>query len=647
MTPIEIARKLAEYEQTQEAQRAYTLALQQDGTTAEERLEAANYIFFSQGNYKVAYTTFVTLYNQGYFQEELLDLMTQAFYLLNVKEQRRRYQDNCERLSRYPYLFRKDFPEFEQLPIQFFPFDDNGYLPYFPTVGRFGDYINLNDPVIDRNFFHDLENPILAKDVISQYQLEYLNDNVRKSEWVGRENHIYLHYERWDVFCAYLQCLEWKELLRDRKIVFLIGDELSQYPIDFQARFGIDYSKYPVRPVHPQEVTRLIWHTQLSSHNGGDFFNEIFHGHPNLLTTESMIFSTLEEIIQKCRKELENLNKRGQALPPELEGMDFRSDKDVLVASLLEYENSCRGLDRASRIVPAVFLQPHFENLFYQMSVNSDGDCTLFSEQYESIRSSALFQSFKYIKTFTPMRRITTSYAATIRYMLDERAQGDKNRVVQDLLTERLLNRSFMVDRQDRLYHDSVLVRFEDGKLNPKATFTALAQFLDLPYTESMTYCSGKDGINPESLEGNVRGFDLATVYRTYDEYANADERAFLEYFMRDAYQFYGYDFRYYHNEPVDGRWIEEKIRNFTTLDSCIETSWRKTLAARIKDLPESDKEFGGIIQDILSRYHAKRLQVAQILLKGLRFVNKQGQPLHMMTPLKLDPALLEQPLYH
>lgn len=78
-----------------------------------------------------------------------------------------------------------------------------------------------------------------------------------------------------------------------------------------------------------------------------------------------------------------------------------------------------------------------------------------------------------------------------------------------------------------------------------------------------MTYCSGRDGLNPESLEGNVRGFDLATVYRTYDEYANDEERAFLEYFLRDAYEEYGYDFHYYKGEPVDEQWIREKIAAF------------------------------------------------------------------------------------
>ena len=41
------------------------------------------------------------------------------------------------------------------------------------------------------------------------------------------------------------------------------------------------------------------------------------------------------------------------------------------------------------------------------------------------------------------------------------------------------------------------------------------------------------------------------------------------------------------------------------------------------------------------------RLNVAQILMDGLHFVNKNGQPLRMMPMLKLEETLLEQPLYH
>ena len=51
--------------------------------------------------------------------------------------------------------------------------------------------------------------------------------------------------------------------------------------------------------------------------------------------------------------------------------------------------------------------------------------------------------------------------------------------------------------------------------------------------------------------------------------------------------------------------------------------------------------------KQVTTSYNENRLRIAQLLMRGLRFVNKQGQPLHMMTPLRLDPALLEQTLYH
>lgn len=241
-------------------------ALQAAGLSPEEELEAASYLLFSKGDYRVAIPASCLFTALGLFQKELAGADDQAFYLPNVEALRRQYEENCTLLSRYPYLFRRDFLPFEDLPIQFYPYDDDGYLPFDWKSGLFSDYVNFHTPVIDRNFFHEfLEKPVLASDVYSQYQLEYLNDTVRKSEWVGRENHIYLHYTDWGTFCAHLQCLSFKKLLKEEKLVFLIEDELAQYPIDFQARFHIDYSRYPVRPVGIREVNRLIWHTQLAA----------------------------------------------------------------------------------------------------------------------------------------------------------------------------------------------------------------------------------------------------------------------------------------------------------------------------------------------------------------------------------------------
>lgn len=661
MRTIELARKLAEMGQKEDAQKGYFLALQkEEELEPKEELEAASYLFFSKWDHKLPFSVFVSLYNRGLFRAELMNLMQQAFYLPNVQKQKKQYERNGRALSKYPYFFHQEFPAFEELPILFFPFDEKGYIPYFQKENRFGDYIDLNDPVIDRYFFKDLEKPVLAQDVYSQYQLEYLNDNVRKSEWVAKENHIYLHYTDWDRFCAYLQCLDFTPLLKEKKLVFLMGEEIGQYPIDFKARFGIDYSQYPIKPVGIREVKKMIWHTQLATHNGGDFFNEIFYGHPNLIACESLMFESAEKMIRKQRQGLRKAQKGEVAFTPflrELASLQNPTDKDLLVAMFLASDDVSGDNQGGERIVPALFFQPHFSNMNYSPQVNQTGDrAILFSEQYEAIRTSPLFQQFKYIKTFTPMRRPTTSYGATVRFMereADADTEGDK--VVGDALTVRLLNRSFMVDKWDRLYRDSVLVRFEDGKLNPKATFTALAEFLDIPYTESMTYCSGKTGLNPESLKGNDLGFDPAAIYRTYDEYVNDADRSLLEYFLRDAYQEYGYDFHYYHGEKVDMDWVREKLKGVSNLDRRIWETTRRVIDRKSKDgtivsagvTYEHEEGCDLLAQHALDDAYKNRLQMTELLLKNLVFVNKDNQPLRLMKKLELDPELLEQPLYH
>ena len=223
MQTLEIARKFAALGETNEACKAYKLALNecQNKEPATEFECALNILQFGRGeDYKISYTCLRDLYNQGFAQDDILAIMDEAFYQPNVKRLQKRYEKNCKLLSKYPYIFRKDFLAFAELPIIFFPYDDNQYTPYFLQKQKFGDYLNFRHEVISRNFFRDLEKPILAADVFSQYELEYLNDNVRKSEWVARENHIYLHYTSWPVFCAYLQVLDLQVLLKDKKIVF-------------------------------------------------------------------------------------------------------------------------------------------------------------------------------------------------------------------------------------------------------------------------------------------------------------------------------------------------------------------------------------------------------------------------------------------
>ncbi|MCI8915982.1 MAG: hypothetical protein HFF26_04835 [Oscillospiraceae bacterium] len=668
MQTIDIARRCAELNAVNDANSAYVLALHQGGLAPEERMEAAVYLLRMGGNYRIAYTQFVQLYHEGQFQEECLNVMTQAFYQPNVKLMKSRYEKNCAALAKYPYLFRRDFPKFEELLLRFYPFDDNGYLPFKPEQQEFGGYVNYNDPVVSRNFFKDLENPILAQDVYSQYELEYLYDNVRLSEDIGRENHLYLHYTSWEVFCAHLQVLNLRDLLKQKKIVFLFGEELDRYPIDFKEMYGIDYSQYPVKPIGIKDIHRLIWHTQFSSDNGGDFFNEVFDSHPNLLCMPSVMMDNVEEIIQSYRTsfaDAEQALAEGRSATASSKTMaklfwdKGRTDKDIVAGMFLDQTDYMKNLDHGARIAPALFFQPHFSNMIYDMTHDEKGHTTLLCDQYDRIRNSSVFKAFKYVKTFTPMRRITTSYAATLRWMIEKRdalkAKDGSKTVIPDMVMNRVLNRSFMIDPEDRLYRDSVLVRFEDGKTNPRATFTALAAFLDIPYTESMTYCSERGIHDVETAEGNVVGFDTATVYRTYDDYATDDERAYIEFCLRDAYEFYGYDLHYYDGGPVDEERVKRWLEGFTGINSRILMSWENNV------LPDAHVHInGGAVETglddelkvrtteaIQEKNDAVRLKLATRLIGQLYFMNKNGQPLRMMPKLELDPALLDQPLYH
>ena len=310
-----------------------------------------------------------------------------------------------------------------------------------------------------------------------------------------------------------------------------------------------------------------------------------------------------------------------------------------------------RQVDPSARIAPAIFFQPHFHNYHCILGANKQNRAVLDSPEYQNLRDFSPLKGFQYIKTFTPMRRPTTSSGATVRFMqcqVEAWKPGEKPVSIPDEISERVLNRNYMVDWQDRLFQDSVLVRFEDGKLNPKATFTALAAFLDLPYTESMTYCSRNGERDPESLEGNDRGFDPAAIYRTYEDYLGPEERYFLEYFMRDVYQRYGYDFQYYDGSPMNEEQINNLIERMHGCTDLILASYERALKYKVffeDEDPEQRRQ--EILQEIKENMMEKRREIASVLMRGLHFINKNGAPLNFMPSLELDPALLEQPLYH
>ena len=127
-----------------------------------------------------------------------------------------------------------------------------------------------------------------------------------------------------------------------------------------------------------------------------------------------------------------------------------------------------------------------------------------------------------------------------------------------------------------------------------------------------------------------------------------------MEYFLRDAYEYYGYDFHYYDGKPVDEAKVQQLIEGFTIIDDYIRETWKEVFRdtreapeGLVQTEEEIEAEIAVMVEGYVNRVAERRLRNSKILMRGLRFVNPQGQPLRMMPALRLDPALLEQPLYH
>ncbi len=122
----------------------------------------------------------------------------------------------------------------------------------------------------------------------------------------------------------------------------------------------------------------------------------------------------------------------------------------------------------------------------------------------------------------------------------------------------------------------------------------------------------------------------------------------YLEYLMGDVYRRYGYDFQYYDGAPMDEAAMDALIGQLHGCTDLILASYEKAMEHKVFFEDEDpDQRRRELLAELRENIAAKRREIAGVLMRGLRFVNKNGAPLNFMPSLELDPALLEQPLYH
>ena len=106
--------------------------------------------------------------------------------------------------------------------------------------------------------------------------------------------------------------------------------------------------------------------------------------------------------------------------------------------------------------------------------------------------------------------------------------------------------------------------------------------------------------------------------------------------------------------QPMDEARVKELLEGFDTIDHYIRDTWKKIYKKatvtvneeRVAEEMELEVQ-GKLLESQVKSFRENRVKNSEILMRGLKFVNRHGQPLHMMPKLELDPELLEQPLYH
>jgi len=371
--------------------------------------------------------------------------------------------------------------------------------------------------VLERPFFLDLEKPLLLKSEYNTYHIEYVVDNVRKSERYGGDNHVYLWYEKIEELVALLCVFDIRVELEEEKLFFLIGEDAlnKYYPFDFKREVGIDYESMPVQSFCVEEIKRLIIDNPTDWYSGNIFMAGILDGHPNLLTMKGfgcsgfpLIYETVfmgrgvfesKEYVETCYashivKEFKSMfysrfSDDGIIYPvPDWEKFWKLLDKKIsggaytpgnwLRAMFISYAEVLWGV-RNSRIAPVIRITSHY-----------NGRKILEGERIP------FFEEFRYIRQIEIVRNSIMRIASRINTYIT--SQKTINRPLVNWYFDIVVRDTYIPECQRHYGPKWILpiedtpnrrsIRFEDLKLYPEDSLGTLCAFLDIPFDETMWY---------------------------------------------------------------------------------------------------------------------------------------------------------------
>ena len=544
------------YEETREKEqlreKAFEIYANCDGTCGKKVhrelmniLQLENYredaIFsFECGKYREAFLMWMEIYNHSVNQEEretIYQIVKEAYYLPNEEDIQNMYEQNCQIMQNYPFVLGIQYKNWEQLSIELYPISDNEICVYHKEEQRFyGPYCDTKENI--PYCFHNLDNPLLLEEVFTYSYLQFLQDNVRKSEDYGGDNHIYLVYDSEDWFSVLLQWFDLSALLQDKKFVFLVGDNAKvQYPINFKEQFGIEYREEDRKPIQIEEMKRIgYWYKMYYAGSnfgtgvlGNSSLIQFIHGHDfhcystlkgKLLWYKNNFRQFLKHPTTKITvDQLRSFNKENgyelaiSGYEDFLSWLEYRIQKgEVSIVDLFKgyflYHYEKRNQN--PRIIPMILWDCHM------LEVNL----------YEEI-----VKQFPYKIVLTSMREPIMTLARAYDFGL----VGWDYFQTQYVVASTYNHTYFLSEELDQYYYG---YRFEDLKKYPKQQLSSLCRLLNIPFEEQMLEAT----VPMEHNNGEVTvGFDQAPLTRKIEKELSSFDQMRLKIYYEPILKYYGY----------------------------------------------------------------------------------------------------------
>lgn len=570
---------------------------------------------FENGKYKEAFYIFMGLYNETKDLSEkkwIESVIMEAYYFPNKEEQDRLYCENVKLIEKYPFVHGESVEE----EYVFCPISEEQVCIFDQKEDKWIEEVSIHSKRCTRNLFEKYCDEVLYyENEMNFYHLTYLNSIVRKSEYYGGDNHIYLWYDTMH-FQLLLRCINLEMLLKDEKFVFLIGEEYKeQYPVDFK-QYGIDYSKIKTKEFHATEINRIVFN-KWYGYSGTNFFHSVLNGSDHVLDVTNWEFYSSSRRIQnlyhyyvehprkkikisafilfleKYKEEIHWQHKE-EIVTRLVQILVEQEEKEIqfhmlwkwIAIAMMRYSYEVEGKQYYSRIIPTIFWDAH----------------TVESQR----KHYALLECFEYPALAGVIRDPVIKLIRSIESL----GVGDDKDILRKVVVE-ICNNS--ADIPDSLMEQGYFVlRFEDLKKDPEPVLRKFCEKIQIPYSQALLKGEvGIYGIYFKNERGEVlQGFEKTSIVRDLTSSMTEYDRVRLEMAYRRIKAYFGYA------TIPEVFYTKEEWENIFATTFLFEKNYANRRAEILKVLPSVENK--AVKEDYERRFYLEFDDVKEVIERAL-----------------------------